>query len=291
MKRNKNIKRISWITGIIVIIIIAIFGIQYLSSKHQTAVEKSSTITVGSQGSDYAIWQHIAKSNDAKKLGLKIKVKQITDGVQLNKATAQGSIDVNAFQSWSYYLAYNQENKKNKLAALGTTYLEPMGIYSDKYKKISEIPDGATIAIANNPSQAARGLLLLEKAGLITLNKNFGYLGTINDIKSNPKHLKFKQIDDTTGPRILHSVSAVLISNTVALEGGLHVLTDSIYHEAVNQGTKDNINILATAAKNKNNKTYKKLVTLYHKKDIQKYIKNKYFGTKIEVSKDLSYFK
>ncbi|WP_257610248.1 hypothetical protein [Oenococcus oeni] len=44
MKRNKNIKRISWITGIIVIIIVAIFGIHYLSSKHQTAVEKSSTI-------------------------------------------------------------------------------------------------------------------------------------------------------------------------------------------------------------------------------------------------------
>lgn len=68
------------------------------------------------------------------------------------------------------------------------------------------------------------------------------------------------------------------------------MLTDSIFHEKVDQSTKDNINILATAAKNKNNKSYKKLVKLYHKKDIQKYIKQKYYGTKIEVSKPLSYF-
>ncbi|AEG41448.1 hypothetical protein GCM10008918_00920 [Lactobacillus kefiranofaciens subsp. kefiranofaciens] len=168
--------------------------------------------------------------------------------------------------------------------------MEPLGIYSKKYKKIKDIPNGATIAIANNPSQAARGLILLQKAGLITLKNNFGYLGTISDIKNNPKHLKFKEIDDTTGPRVINSVDAVLISNTVALEGHLHVLTDSIFHEKVDQSTKDNINILATAAKNKNNSVYKKLVKLYHKKNIQSYIKNKYYGTKIEVKKSLSYF-
>ena len=282
-------KSFGWLIGIIVVIVIAIFGIHAATSPSASST-KTSTITVGSQGSDYDIWQHIAKSKDAKNMGLKIKVKQITDGVQLNKATAQGNVDVNAFQSWSYYLAYNKENKSSKLAALGTTYLEPMGIYSKKYKSIKDIPNGATIAIANNPSQAARGLILLQKAGLITLDKSFGYLGTVSDIKSNPKHLKFKEIDDTTGPRVINNVDAVLISNTVALEGHLHVLTDSIFHEKVDQSTKDNINILATAAKNKNNKSYKKLIKLYHKKDIQKYIKQKYYGTKIEVSKPLSYF-
>lgn len=281
-------KSIWWLIGILVVIVAVFFGVHSYTSTH--GASKSSTITVGSQGSDYDIWQYIAKSDDAKKLGLKIKVKQITDGVQLNKAVADGSVDVNAFQSYSYYLAYNKQNKNNKLAALGTTYLEPMGIYSKKYQKIDDIPTGATIAIADNPSQAARGLLLLQKAGLITLKKDFGMLGTIKDIQDNPKNIQFKQIDDTTGPRIIKNVDAVLISNTVALEGGLHVLTDSIYHEKVDQSTKDNINILATSAKNKNNTNYKKLVKLYHKKDIQKHIKDKYYGTKIEVSKPLSYF-
>ncbi|WP_425454017.1 MetQ/NlpA family ABC transporter substrate-binding protein [Companilactobacillus insicii] len=251
----------------------------------------SKTITIGSQGSDLEIWQHIAKSPQAKKAGLKIKVKEITDGTQLNKATIEGQVDVNAFQSWSYYLAYNKQNPNGKLAALGTTYLEPLGIYSKKYKKTADIPDGTTIAIANNPANTSRDLLLLQKAGLITLNKGFDALSNTKDIKSNPKNLKFKEIDDTTGPRVLNDVDVVLISNTVALDGGLHVLTDSIYHENVDQSTKNNVNILATAEKNKNNKQYKKLVKLYHNKTIQKYIKKKYYGTKIEVNKPLSYLK
>lgn len=280
-----------WLIGIVVVVVLAGFGIHSISSSQASNKSHSSSILIGSEGSDIDIWKHIAKTDDAKKLGLKIKVKNIADGVQLNKATADGDVDVNAFQSWSYYLTYNQQNKANKLTALGTTYLEPMGIYSKKYKNVKDIPAGATIAIANNPSQAARGLILLQKAGLIKLDKNFGYVGTLKDIKSNPKHFKFKQIDDTTGPRIINDVDAVLISNTVALEGHLHVLTDSIYHEKVDQSTKDNINILATSEKNKDNANYKKLVKLYHQKDIQKYIKDKYYGTKIEVNKPLSYLK
>ncbi|MGQ2374356.1 MetQ/NlpA family ABC transporter substrate-binding protein [Companilactobacillus zhachilii] len=249
----------------------------------------NNTITIGSQGSDLNIWEHIAKSSQAKKLGLKIKTKEITDGAQLNTATSQGQVDVNAFQSWSYYEAYNKQNPKGKLAALGTTYLEPLGIYSKKYKSVKDIPDGTTIAIANNPANTSRGLLLLQATGLITLKKGFNALSNTNDIEANPKDLKFKEIDDTTGPRVLNDVPVVLISNTVALEGGLHVLTDSIYHEKVDQSTKDNVNILATAAKNKNNANYQKLVKLYHNKEIQAYIKKKYYGTKIEVNKPLTY--
>lgn len=107
--------------------------------------------------------------NRPKDEGLKIKVKSFTDPVALNRATASGEIDVNAFQSWSYLQAYNKENKKAQLAAIGTTYLEPMGLYSDKYKSVKDIPDGATVAIANNPANTARGLLLLQSAGLIKL--------------------------------------------------------------------------------------------------------------------------
>ena len=220
---------------------------------------------------------------------MNIKTKEITDGAQLNSATSQGQVDVNAFQSWSYYKAYNKQNPKGKLAALGTTYLEPLGIYSKKYKSIEDIPDGTTIAIANNPANTSRGLLLLQEAGLITLKKGFGALDNTKDITANPKNLKFKEIDDTTGPRVLNDVPVVLISNTVALESGLHVLTDYIYHEKIDQSTKENVNILATADKNKNNANYKKLVKLYHNKKIQEYIKKKYYGTKIEVNKPLTY--
>lgn len=274
-----------WIAGIIIVIVIG----AVLSVGANGGWGKKNEITLGTIGPDVQIWQHIANSKQAQQAGLKIRVKSFTDPVALNRATASGEVDVNAFQSWSYLQAYNKENKKAPLAALGTTYLEPMGLYSDRYHKIQDIPDGATVAIANNPANTARGLLLLQSAGLIKLKPSFTATSGTNAIASNPKNLQFKEIDDTTGPRVLKSTDLVLIGNTIALTGHLNVLKDSIYHEKVDQSTKDNINVIATAKKESNNQEYKKLVKLYHNRQIQQWINHKYQGTKVNVDKSLSY--
>lgn len=290
MRRKKKQQRLIAAAITLVIIIAAFFALR-LTSSRQTAKSQTTTVTVGSIGPDVQVWQHIAKSSQAKKLGLKIRVKAFTDGPSLLRATSDGSINVSAFASWAYLQAYNKsKSNTGQQVALATTYLEPMGIYSSKYKKLSDLPKGATIALANNASNEARGLLLLQSAGLIKLKKNFDSAsGNTNDIASNPKKFKFKLIDDTTGPRIIKSVDAVLIGNTIALSGNLNVLKDSLYHEKIDQSTKNNINVLATAKKNKNNATYKKLGKLYHNKQIQKWIAKKYSGTKVEVNKPVSY--
>ncbi|MEE9113903.1 MAG: MetQ/NlpA family ABC transporter substrate-binding protein [Lactobacillus delbrueckii] len=290
MRRKKKQQRLITAAIALVVIIAAFFALR-LTSSRQTAKSQTTTVTVGSIGPDVQVWQHIAKSSQAKKLGLKIKVKAFTDGPSLLRATSDGSINVSAFASWAYLEAYNKsKSNTGQQVALATTYLEPMGIYSSKYKKLSDLPKGATIALANNAANEARGLLLLQSAGLIKLKKNFDAAsGNTNDIVSNPKKFKFKLIDDTTGPRIIKSVDAVLIGNTIALAGNLNVLKDSLYHEKIDQSTKNNINVLATAKKNKNNAAYKKLGKLYHNKQIQKWIAKKYSGTKVEVNKPVSY--
>ena len=290
MRRKKKQQRLIAAAIALVVIIAAFFALR-LTSSRQTAKSQKTTVTVGSIGPDVQVWQHIAKSSQAKKLGLKIKVKAFTDGPSLLRATSDGSINVSAFASWAYLEAYNKSKSNTGLqVALATTYLEPMGIYSSKYKKLSDLPKGATIALANNAANEARGLLLLQSAGLIKLKKNFDSAsGNTNDIVSNTKKFKFKLIDDTTGPRIIKSVDAVLIGNTIALAGNLNVLKDSLYHEKIDQSTKNNINVLATAKKNKNNAAYKKLGKLYHNKQIQKWIAKKYSGTKVEVNKPVSY--
>ncbi|MBT9024290.1 MetQ/NlpA family ABC transporter substrate-binding protein [Lactobacillus delbrueckii] len=290
MRRKKKHQRLIAATIALIVIIAAFFALR-LTSSRQTAKSQTTTVTVGSIGPDVQVWQHIAKSSQAKKLGLKIKVKAFTDGPSILRATSDGSINVSAFASWAYLEAYNKsKSNTGQQVALATTYLEPMGIYSSKYKKLSDLPKGATIALANNAANEARGLLLLQSAGLIKLKKNFDSAsGNTNDIVSNTKTFKFKLIDDTTGPRIIKSVDAVLIGNTIALAGNLNVLKDSLYHEKINQSTKNNINVLATAKKNKNNAAYKKLGKLYHNKQIQKWIAKKYSGTKVEVNKPVSY--
>ena len=218
MRRKKKHQRLIAATIALIVIIAAFFALR-LTSSRQTAKSQTTTVTVGSIGPDVQVWQHIAKSSQAKKLGLKIKVKAFTDGPSILRATSDGSINVSAFASWAYLEAYNKsKSNTGQQVALATTYLEPMGIYSSKYKKLSDLPKGATIALANNAANEARGLLLLQSAGLIKLKKNFDSAsGNTNDIVSNTKKFKFKLIDDTTGPRIIKSVDAVLIGNTIAL--------------------------------------------------------------------------
>ena len=261
---------------------------------HAVHADSTKSVTIGSVTSDAVIWKHIAQSPQAKADHLKIHVKVFTDGPTLNKSTANGDVDVNAFQSYSYFAAFNKEAGSHKLANLGTTYIEPMGLFSDKYKSVKDIPDGSTFALASDNANEARGLKLLAKEGFITLKSNFGALSSTKDIASNPHHFKFEQIDDTTGVTVLKNdknVAGVMISNSTALAGHLNVLKDSIAHETVNAGTRANINILATRASEKDNPTYKKLVKLYHNKDIQAWISKKYQGTKVEVQKPTSYLK
>jgi D-methionine transport system substrate-binding protein len=273
------------ILAVIIIIIAIIIGFVFHQKKTAT-----STITLGSQGTDTAVWQHIAKTENAKKLGLKIKVQDFTDSAAANRATAEGKLDANAFQSYAYYLTYNNGNKK-KIAALGTTYIQPMGLYSKTAKKVSAIPNNGTVAIANDPAAESRGLKLLESAGLITLSKHsISDLVTPKDVVKNPKHLTLKPILSTSAPSALKdkSIAAVVIDNNTAQEAHLNVFKDAIYHENLNQNTKANVNVIVTAKKNANNKTYQKLVKLYHEKAIQKYVK-KHYPAKVEVNKPLSY--
>ena len=248
-------------------------------------------IVIGSQGSDAQIWKHIAQSQAAKDAKLNIEVKEINGGVELNNATKDGEVDVNAFQSWAYLVSYNKDSKAD-LAAVATTYLEPMGIYSQKIKDIKDVPDGALVALADNPANTARGLSLLQAAGLIKLKDGFDLgTGSESDVVENPKHLKFKLIDDTTGPRLIQDVDLVLIGNTVAMEGGLNVLKDSLFHEEISVDTKHNINVLVTTSDKQNDPGILKLGELYHNEDTQKYIEKEFGGTKVPVEKPISYLK
>ncbi len=283
-------KSLKWIIGIVLVLIIGFFGYQQFD--HHQSATASKTITIGSYGPDTEVWEHIAKMPETKKAGLNLKVKDFADGVSLNKATINGEVDVNAFQMYSYLKYFNAQSKNGKLAPLGTTYLEPMGLYSKQYKSVKDIPEHATVAISSNPANTSRSLKLLQSAGLIKLTgETKGGLYSTNNVTDNKKDLNLQLVDDHIGPRLLKdkNVAAVVIGNTMALQSGLNVFKDSIFHEKLDQSTKNNINVLATNAKNKNNPDYKKLVKIYHSKPVQNYIENKFKGTKLDVNKPVSY--
>ncbi|MBO0422562.1 MetQ/NlpA family ABC transporter substrate-binding protein [Enterococcus plantarum] len=272
-------------------IILALFLVTGCSNQNKNDADekknKTTKVVLGSVDSDANIWRFIAKSDLAKKAGLKIEVKEISGGPQLNNATVEEQVDVNAFQSLGYLSSFNQDSDQ-KLVPIATTYMEPMGIYSDRYQSVGDIKDGALVAIANNPANTARGLRLLETAGLIKLAKDFDNgTGTPSDIIENPQNLEFKMIDDTTGPRVLQDVDLALISNTIAFEGGLNVLKDALFKEEIDKNTQQSINVLVTTENRQQDQALKKLAELYHSQAVKDYIQEQFGGTKVDVQEEI----
>ena len=261
---------------------------QKANSDSEKEVVENEKVVVASVGSDAEIWKFIASSSAAKEAGLEIEVKETTGGPITNQATADGDVDANAFQSIGYLESFNADNVI-QLAPIAATYVEPMGIYSDKFASIEEISEGATVALADNPSNTTRGLRLLETAGLIQLKADFDDgVGTPDDVIENPKKLQFTLIDDLTGPRILPDVDLVLIGNTIALEGGLNVLQDSIFHEEADTALRATVNVLAVKADRASEEKLIKLGALYHAPEVQAFVNEKFDGTKVEVNADIA---
>lgn len=247
------------------------------------------TVVMASTGSDADIWRFIATLPETKAAGIKLEVKNFTDYVAMNTAVANKEVDVNAFQSYAYLVAFNASNQ-DKIAPVSTTYLEPMGIYSSKVKKVEEFAEGASIAIPNDAANEARALLLLQSAGLIKLKADFDPAkGTQSDIIENTKKLDIKPIQMATAVRVKDEVDAIVLGNTLAMEGGLNVLKDSIFYEPIDQSTKLNVNILAVADSRKNDPVLQKLGTLYHTEAVKKYVQEHFAGTKVDVNKPVSY--
>ena len=257
---------------------------------HNTANDPTTqTVTIASTGSDADIWRYIADLPETKAAGLKLDIKNFTDYVAMNTAVANKEIDVNAFQSYAYLVAYNANNNQ-KIAPLSTTYLEPMGIYSSKVKSLNDFKTGATIAIPNDGANESRALLLLQSAKLITLKPDFDYVkGTVADITENNKKIVIKPIQMATAVRVKDEVDAIVLGNTLALEGGLNVLKDAIFYEPIDQSTKMNVNILAVAEARKDDATLQKVGTLYHLPAVQSFVNEKFAGTKVNVEQPISY--
>ncbi|WP_044466963.1 dipeptide ABC transporter glycylmethionine-binding lipoprotein [Staphylococcus caprae] len=229
-------------------------------------------VTIGVASNDTKAWEKVKEL--AKKDGIDLEIKHFSDYNVSNKALSDGDIDMNAFQHFAFLDQYKKAHKDAKIQALSTTVLAPLGIYSDKVKNIKDVKKGAQVAIPNDVSNQARALKLLESAGLIKLKKNFGLNGTTKDIESNPKDLKIKAVDAQQTARALSDVDISVINNGVATKAGKDAKKDPIYLEsASSDAVKPYINIVAVNSKDMDNKTYKKIIDLYHSKEAQKALK------------------
>ncbi|MFD1704346.1 MetQ/NlpA family ABC transporter substrate-binding protein [Methylopila henanensis] len=140
-----------------------------------------------------------AAAEEAKAQGLEVEVVEFTDWTTPNVALQSGDIDLNYFQHRPF-LNKAIEQRGYDFADVGVGALANVGLYSLKHKSFADIPEDGTVAIANDPVNQGRGLLLLQKAGLVKLKEGVGYLGSLDDIVENRKNLRFTEVE---GPQLV----------------------------------------------------------------------------------------
>lgn len=190
--------------------------------------QSPTSLTIGTISGPESELVETAKEIAQKKYGLQVKIIEFNDYNLPNEALQDGSIDANVYQ----HLPYLQSAIKMHnfpFEVIGRTFVYPMAIYSEKYKKMSKLPAKAVIAIPNDPSNEGRALLLLQNAGLITLKKHL--TNTLADIKSNPDNYQFKELDAAQLPRTLADVDVAVINTTFALPAGLRPSKNGLYVE------------------------------------------------------------
>ncbi|ROO02776.1 methionine ABC transporter substrate-binding protein [Pseudomonas moraviensis] len=233
----------------------------------------AETLTVAATPVPHAEILEFVKPALAKE-GVELKVKVFTDYIQPNVQVAEKRLDANFFQHQPYLDEFNKA-KGTDLVAVTGVHLEPLGAYSSKLKKIEELPSGANVVIPNDATNGGRALMLLAKAGVITLKDPTNILSTLKDIATNPKDLKFRELEAATIPRVLTQVDLALINTNYALEAKLDPSKDALVIEG---NDSPYVNILVSRPDNKDSDAMKKLAAALHSPEVKQFITEKYKG-------------
>lgn len=231
----------------------------------------SNVITIGATPEPHAEILNLIV-DDLKAEGITLKVQEYTDYVTPNEAVEAGEIDGNFFQHVPYMNSFNSERGYHLVSVIGT-HVEPLALYSKKVSSLSDIADGFTIAIPNDPTNEGRALLLLQSAGLIKLSEDSGLEAVPADIVENTKNLKFSEIEAASLPRVLEDVDAAVINGNYAIPAGLTATKDGLFVEG---SDSPYVNILTVKAGRENDEAIQALAKAMTSQKVKDFIAERY---------------
>lgn len=234
------------------------------------------TINVGAlpvPAGDILQW---VSDNLAEEAGLEIKWTEFTDYNTPNPALTDGSIDANLFQNSTFLKTYN-EQAGGDLISVGEIYLPAAAFYSEKFDSLDALPEGAKIAIPNDPTNEGRALSLLAAEGVIEIADGATTLG---EITSNPKNIKFTEIENASLALALPDNDASFVTASFAIPAGL-----SDEQAILIEGTdSEYYNILATRPELKDDPRVAKLHELLNDERTQEFITETWKGLIVPVA-------
>jgi D-methionine transport system substrate-binding protein len=195
--------------------------------------------------------------------GYKVKVIEFNDYIQPNFALAEGSLDANVFQHIVYLTRFAREHKL-ALSELITIPTAPIAIYSRRHKSLDEAKAGTTVALPNDPTNAARALVMLEQIGWIRLKPDTDPIkASERDIAANPRGVKLLALEAAQLPRALQDADYAFVNGNYALASGLK-LTEALRTETI---SRNYVNLVAVRTADLNKPFARDIAAAYRSRE------------------------
>ncbi len=252
--------RTGLVVGIVAVIVVVIAAVVFFVTRGNADDDKLTKVTLGTVGASDPYWKTF--KTKAKAEGIDLTVKDFADYAQPNPALDEGALDINQFQHLVYLADYNVKNDK-KLTPIGATAIYPLGLFSTKVDSVEDIKQGDTVVVPDDDSNQARGLLILQSAGLVKLKDGGTIFSKLSDIDTGASKVKVKAIKADLTPTSLPDVAAAIINNDFVEKAGLKFSDAIATDDPKDKNALPYVNVFAVRPEDKDNPTFKKLVTIY----------------------------
>ena len=220
---------------------------------------ESDPVQLGVVGASEPYWAVFEAA--AEEEGIYVDIVDFTEYTQPNPALSEGELDINQFQHILYLADYNV-SAGDDLQPIGSTAIYPLGLYSDKYDSVEDIPEGETVIVPNDTTNQARGLLVLQSAGLIELKDGGSPFSTLEDVEDESR-VKVEGLDASLIGTSLPDVAAAIINNDFLENAGLTGEDAIASDDPSDPSALPYVNIFATRAEDVDDEVLNKLVEIY----------------------------
>lgn len=255
-------------------IICFLFLIVFSGCAEKNTIDDKRLIVAASQTPHAEILEQCRTFIEAR--GYELEIRVFSDYVLPDEATVSGEVDANFFQHTPYLEDYNRKNKTDLVPVLKVHY-EPLGIYQGRRTSLEDI-ENARIAIANDTSNGARGLLLLQELGIIQLDASKGVNVGVRDIIQNPHNVQIVELEAAIIPAQLTDVDFGIINGNYALEAEVPRSKLLASESSTSLAAQTYANILAVKRENKDKEAIRILVEALKQPEIAAFINANYQG-------------
>jgi D-methionine transport system substrate-binding protein len=224
------------------------------------------------------------EENLAEEAGLNLEIEEISDYNVPNTALVEGELDANYFQHRAFLNEWTANGPDAELTYLTDVHIERLGLYSESVESIDDLPDGAEIAVPNDPANLARALGILEAEGLVTVDPEAGESATEKDIVDNPSDITVTPLEAAQLPRSISDVDAAVVNGNYAIETDLPEQSNVLAWEPEGDDYVESYaNGLVTLAENAEDERVQLLAELLHDERVLEFIQESWQGVVLAV--------